>query len=105
MTAAGPTEASVVDAVGKDLFIGGKWRQATGGRTLPVYDPSTGKVLCEVADASPSDGKEALDAAVAAQASWAQHPPRERGEILRRAFALLNERVEELALLMTLEMG
>jgi succinate-semialdehyde dehydrogenase/glutarate-semialdehyde dehydrogenase len=100
-----PTEAGVIDAVGKDLYIGGKWRPATDGKTLPVFDPSTGEVLCEVADASPSDGVEALDAAVAAQESWAKHPPRERGEILRRSFELINDRVEELALLMTLEMG
>ncbi|WP_043662094.1 NAD-dependent succinate-semialdehyde dehydrogenase [Thermocrispum municipale] len=104
MTAA-PTETSVVDNVGKDLFIGGQWRKATDGKTLPVYDPSTGKVLCEVADASPEDGKAALDAAVAAQPSFAKHPPRERGEILRRAYQLLIDRTEELALLMTLEMG
>ncbi|MPY99576.1 MAG: aldehyde dehydrogenase family protein [Actinophytocola sp.] len=100
-----PTESSVVDAVAKDLFIDGKWRPASGSKTLPVRDPSTGEVLCEVADASPADGKDALDAAVAAQASWAQHPPRERGEILRRSYELLMERNEELALLMTLEMG
>ncbi|WP_034270239.1 NAD-dependent succinate-semialdehyde dehydrogenase [Haloechinothrix halophila] len=100
-----PSESSVVDAVGKDLFIDGKWRPASGSKTLPVHDPSTGEVLCEVADASPADGKDALDAAVAAQASWAKHPPRERGEILRRSYELLMERNEELALLMTLEMG
>ncbi len=100
-----PTESSVVDAVAKDLFIDGKWRPASGSKTLPVHDPSTGEVLCEVADASPADGKDALDAAVSAQASWAQHPPRERGEILRRSYELLMERNEELALLMTLEMG
>ena len=58
-----------------------------------------------MADATPSDGMAALDAAVAAQAEWAAHPPRERGEILRRAFEALNDRADELALLMTLEMG
>ncbi|SDX71664.1 succinate-semialdehyde dehydrogenase / glutarate-semialdehyde dehydrogenase [Amycolatopsis xylanica] len=99
------SESGVVNAVEKDLFIGGKWVPASGGRTLPVHDPSTGDVLCEVADASPADGVAALDAAVAAQASWAAVAPRERGEILRRAYQLLTERNEELALLMTLEMG
>ncbi|MFD8497881.1 NAD-dependent succinate-semialdehyde dehydrogenase [Amycolatopsis sp. NPDC059657] len=99
------SESGVVNAVEKDLFIGGKWVPASGGRTLPVHDPSTGTVLCEVADASPADGVAALDAAVAAQASWAAVAPRERGEILRRAYQLLTERNEELALLMTLEMG
>jgi succinate-semialdehyde dehydrogenase / glutarate-semialdehyde dehydrogenase len=104
--ASGPgDEARVVDAVPTGLFIGGEWRPAANGRTLTVDDPSTGKALCEVADASPEDGMAALDAAAAAQASFAAVPPRERGEILRRAYALIMERIDDLALLMTLEMG
>ncbi|MFE0028369.1 NAD-dependent succinate-semialdehyde dehydrogenase [Amycolatopsis sp. NPDC059021] len=99
------TESGVVDAVGKELFIGGKWVAASGGKTFAVQDPATGAELCQVADASPADGVAALDAAVAAQADWAATAPRERGEILRRAYELLVARSEELALLMTLEMG
>ncbi|MGZ8771406.1 MAG: NAD-dependent succinate-semialdehyde dehydrogenase [Aeromicrobium sp.] len=99
------SEKSVVDNVNKQLFIGGTWRDAEGGKTLEVEDPSTGRVLTEVADASVADGKAALDAAVAAQEAWAATPPRDRGEILRRAFELITERTDELALLMTLEMG
>ncbi len=99
------SEAGVVKAVDKELFIGGKWVPAAGGKTFPVLDPSTGEALCEVADASPADGVSALDAAVAAQADWATVAPRERGEILRRAYELLIKRADELALLMTLEMG
>ncbi|WP_410567732.1 NAD-dependent succinate-semialdehyde dehydrogenase [Amycolatopsis sp. cmx-4-61] len=99
------TESGVVEAVGKELFIGGKWVAAQDGKTFPVVDPATGNELCHVADASPSDGLAALDAAVAAQADFAKMAPRERGEILRRAFELLMQRQEELALLMTLEMG
>ncbi|WP_340683851.1 NAD-dependent succinate-semialdehyde dehydrogenase [Amycolatopsis coloradensis] len=99
------SEAGVVTSVGKELFIGGKWVPATDGKTFPVLDPSTGEALCEVADASPADGVSALDAAVAAQADWANVAPRERGEILRRAYELLIKRADELALLMTLEMG
>src|SRR5205085_419243 len=64
-----------------------------------------GQSLCEVADASAQDAQAALDAAVEAGPEWAQHPPRERGEILRRAFEAIMEREDELALLMTLEMG
>ncbi|MGH8791562.1 MAG: aldehyde dehydrogenase family protein, partial [Stackebrandtia sp.] len=100
-----PSESSVVDAVVKELFIGGKWTAASGGKTFPVHDPSTGKALCQIADASPEDGMAALDAAAAAQDAWANHPPRERGEILRRGYEALTARVDELALLMTLEMG
>ncbi|WP_433470531.1 NAD-dependent succinate-semialdehyde dehydrogenase [Saccharomonospora azurea] len=99
------TESSVVEAATKELFIGGKWTPAGSGATFPVSDPATGAVLCEVADASAADGLAALDAAVSAQADWAAHPPRERGEILRRAYDALLARQEELALLMTLEMG
>ncbi|MDQ3157425.1 MAG: NAD-dependent succinate-semialdehyde dehydrogenase [Actinomycetota bacterium] len=99
------SEKSVVDNVNKQLFIGGKWRDAEGGKTLDVEDPSTGLVLTKVADASVADGKDALDAAVAAQESWAAVPPRDRGEILRKAFELITERADDLALLMTLEMG
>jgi succinate-semialdehyde dehydrogenase/glutarate-semialdehyde dehydrogenase len=99
------SETEVVQAVSRELFIGGKWVPATGGKTFPVHDPSNGNVLCEVADASPEDGFAALDAAVAAQADWAATAPRERGEILRRAYEKLIERSDELALLMTLEMG
>ncbi|HEX4108592.1 MAG TPA: NAD-dependent succinate-semialdehyde dehydrogenase [Solirubrobacteraceae bacterium] len=99
------SEQAVLDAVGKDLFIGGEWRSASGGGRLGVEDPATGKVLVEVADGQPSDGLAALDAAVGAQAEWARSAPRERGEILRRAYELLTERIDDLALLMTLEMG
>ncbi|TNC22721.1 NAD-dependent succinate-semialdehyde dehydrogenase [Amycolatopsis alkalitolerans] len=104
-TEADVSETGVVEAVHKELFIGGKWVPATGGRTFSVEDPATGAKLCEVADATPEDGRAALDAAVAAQAEWARTAPRERGEILRRAYELLNARTEELGLLMTLEMG
>jgi succinate-semialdehyde dehydrogenase / glutarate-semialdehyde dehydrogenase len=98
-------EQEVVAQVPKGLFVGGEWRDATGGGTLPVEDPSTGEALGEVADATPRDAIAALDAAVAAQGAWAATPPRERGEILRRAWERLVERTDELALLMTLEMG
>jgi succinate-semialdehyde dehydrogenase / glutarate-semialdehyde dehydrogenase len=98
-------EQSVVDSVPKGVYIGGEWRAASGGKTLAVEDPATGETLCEVADATPEDAKAALDAACDAQAGWAAHPPRERGEILRRAFEEMTERADELALLMTLEMG
>ena len=99
------TEQEVLDAAPKDLLIGGEWRPAAGGARLAVEDPSTGETLCEVADGTEADAMAALDAACAAQAEWAVHPPRQRGEILRRAFELVAARTDELALLMTLEMG
>jgi len=98
-------ELRVIDDVPKTLLVGGHWQEAGGGATFPVHDPSTGETLCEVADASPDDGLDALAAAADAQAGWAARPPRERAEILRRAFEALTARQDELALLMTLEMG
>ena len=79
-------EQSVVESVPQRLLIGGEWRDASGGGTLPVEDPSTGETLCEVADATPEDAMAALDAASPRRPEWAATPPRERGEILRRAF-------------------
>ena len=99
------SEQSVVDSVNKRLFIGGEWREASGGGTLAVEDPSTGEPICDVADGTPEDAVSALDAASGMQSEWAKTAPRERGEILRRAFETIVERSDELALLMTLEMG
>ena len=100
-----PDEAKVVDAVEKRLFIDGKWVDAADGGTFGVVDPSTGGTLAMVSDATPADGRSALDAAVAAQAGWAATAPRQRADVLMGAFELLNQRVDDLALLMTLEMG
>jgi succinate-semialdehyde dehydrogenase/glutarate-semialdehyde dehydrogenase len=97
------TETEIVDSIPRGLLIGGEWVQTSG--TLAVEDPSTGELLAEVADATEQDALAALDAAVAAQPSWGEHPPRERGEILRRAYEEIVARQDELALLMTLEMG
>ncbi len=98
-------EHTVVESVNKQLYIGGEWRDATGGATLKVLDPSTEEPLCEVADATPEDSKAALDAAVAAQKEWAASAPNDRAGILWKAFEALMERADELAVLMTLEMG
>ena len=98
-------EQAVLDGVKTDLFIGGEWRPASEGRTLGVEDPATGETLVEVADAGVDDARAALGAAHEAFQAFRDHPPRERGDILRRAYDLITERTEELALLMTLEMG
>ena len=98
-------EKSALTNVNTQLFIGGEWREASGGATLDVEDPSTGEAIASVADATPEDASAALDAACAVQAEWAAHPPRERGEILRRAYEAITAKADELALVMTLEMG
>jgi succinate-semialdehyde dehydrogenase/glutarate-semialdehyde dehydrogenase len=98
-------EREVLERVPKDLYIGGEWRAATGGGRLAVEDPSTGETIVDVADAEVADGLAALAAAADRQAAWAGHPPRERGEILRRAYEAIVAQADDLALLMTLEMG
>jgi succinate-semialdehyde dehydrogenase / glutarate-semialdehyde dehydrogenase len=98
-------EQEVVDKVKGQLFIGGEWRDSSNGETLAVSDPATEETVKEVADATPDDATAALDAAVEAQAGFAATPANERAEILWKAFEMLNERADELALLMTLEMG
>jgi succinate-semialdehyde dehydrogenase/glutarate-semialdehyde dehydrogenase len=87
------------------LFIGGTWRDAGEGEVFDVLDPADGSVLTQVADGTVADAVEALDAAVEAQPGWAATPPRERGEILRRAFEAVADRADDLAVLMSLEMG
>ncbi|MFZ8758095.1 NAD-dependent succinate-semialdehyde dehydrogenase [Microbacterium sp. HMH0099] len=98
-------ESELLASIPNTLLIDGEWRPAEGGRTVAVNDPATGDVIREIADASVADGEAAMDAAAAAFPSWAATPARERAEILRRAFDLLQERKEDVALLMTLEMG
>ncbi|MDQ4503704.1 NAD-dependent succinate-semialdehyde dehydrogenase [Sinomonas sp. ASV322] len=98
-------EAELLARVPTGLLINGEWRGAAGGKTFAVEDPATGKTLLEIADATSEDALAALDAADGAQAAWARSAPRERAEILRRAFELVTERADDFALLMTLEMG
>ena len=105
MSSTPQSEAALLASVPTGLFIGGEWQDATGGKTFDVRDPSTGAVVRTIADGTPEDGIRALDAAVAAQDAWAATPPRTRSDILRRTFDLVQERKEDLALLMTLEMG
>jgi succinate-semialdehyde dehydrogenase/glutarate-semialdehyde dehydrogenase len=98
-------ERKVLDSVPTGLLIGGEWRPAASGATMKVEDPATGEVLAEVADAGPEDGMAALAAAHDAQAGFAAMAPRARGEILRRAYDAMMANVDDLALIMTLEMG
>ena len=100
-----PDLAALLPDEHRRLLVGGRWRDAEDGATFAVHDPADGSLLTRVADASVGDAVEALDAAVAAQAGWAATPPRERGEILRRAFEMIADRADDLARLMSLEMG
>ncbi|MFH5880411.1 NAD-dependent succinate-semialdehyde dehydrogenase [Arthrobacter sp. NA-172] len=105
MTVTADRESELLASVPTGLLINGQWLPAASGKTFDVEDPATGKVLMSISDAGAEDGAAALDAAAGAQAAWARTAPRERGEILRRAFELVTARAEDFALLMTLEMG
>jgi len=98
-------EQQLIDSLPTKLWIGGEQVDAKDEATMAVDDPSTGETLTEVANASPEDATKALDAVCAVQQEWAATAPRQRGEILRKAWELVVERTEDIALLMTLEMG
>jgi succinate-semialdehyde dehydrogenase/glutarate-semialdehyde dehydrogenase len=98
-------ERAVLDQLPTQLYIAGEWRAASGGSTFAVEDPSTTEALVEVADAEVQDAFAALAAAADRQQEWAATAPRERGEILRRAYEAIVAQTDDLALLMTLEMG
>ncbi|WP_280366017.1 NAD-dependent succinate-semialdehyde dehydrogenase [Nocardia abscessus] len=98
-------ETTLLSATPHQLFIGGEWIDAASGGTFPVRDPATGRIVREVADATADDAIRALDAAVAAQAPWAATAPRTRSDILRAAWELVQQHSDDLALLMTVEMG
>ena len=100
---ANPDVSRVLSSVPTGLWIGGEERPAAS--TFDVVNPATDEVLLSVADASASDAIAALDAACAVQESWAATPARERGEILRSVFETIIEKADDIAMLMTLEMG
>ena len=99
---------SVTDLIadlGTGIHVDGRWRDAASGATFDVINPATGEVVATLADGGPEDAADAIETAGRTQESWAAVPARERAEILRRAYELLIERADELALLMTTEMG
>src|SRR6201991_3221464 len=88
-----------------DLWIGGKWRKASDGARFDVIDPATENKIASVASASVEDAKAAIDAAAGAFEAWAARKPRERAEILRKAFELIVRDAERFAKLITIENG
>ncbi len=88
-----------------DNFIDGRWRPGAAGETFPVVDPADGSTITEVAISTEQDCLDAVRAADAAAASWAATAPRERGEILRKAFEILRDEREDLARLIVRENG
>lgn len=98
-------ESALLAKVPSGCYIGGRWRSAADDVTFAVEDPATGESIARVADAAPLDALDALAAAASAQTAWAASPPRQRADVLRQAYDGVLERLEEFALLITLEMG
>jgi succinate-semialdehyde dehydrogenase/glutarate-semialdehyde dehydrogenase len=100
------TEISGVPAVvPTQLYIGGKWLPSSDGSSFPVYDPATGTAIADVANGTVDDALTAVAAASEAFADWAATPPRQRAEVLRRAFELMTARLDDFAKLITVENG
>ncbi|MCK7677108.1 NAD-dependent succinate-semialdehyde dehydrogenase [Corynebacterium sp. CCM 9186] len=97
--------SALVRSVPTGLLIDGRFTDAADGATFDVFNPATEEHLATLASAGENDAREALDVACRVQGDWARTPARHRSEILRRAFALVHERAEDFATLMTLEMG
>jgi succinate-semialdehyde dehydrogenase / glutarate-semialdehyde dehydrogenase len=87
-----------------ELFINGRWSSGSQG-TFPVIDPATGETITSVARAGADDVDRAITAAHEAWPKWRATPPRERGEVLRRAFEAMIARRDEIADLIAREMG
>ncbi len=100
-----PSAAIDPAAIPRGLFIGGVWREATGGKTIPVSDPSTEESLGTIADATVEDGLAAVAAASEAAADWAMTAPRKRADILMKAFHLMLAKADGLAELISRENG
>ena len=88
-----------------DLWVGGQWKKSSDGQRFGVIDPATEKVIASVASASVEDAKSAVDAASGAFEGWAGRKPRERAEVLRKAFELMMRDAERFAKLITIENG
>lgn len=95
----------MADEAAQTLYIDGKWRAADDGGEFPVHDPSTGDVIGYASNGGRAESEEAIAAAAAAFEEWAGKTPYQRAAILSEAHAIMLERREELAQLMTLEQG
>src|SRR2546421_11279223 len=100
-----PMYDNLLANVPTDLWIGGQWRKSSDGARFDVIDPATENKIASVASASVDDAKAAIDAAHGAFEGWAAKKPRERAEILRKAFELIMRDAERFAKLITIENG
>lgn len=88
-----------------DLYIGGSWHPGASGERFDVLNPATEELIASVASAELADSDTALDAAEAAFKDWSARTPRQRSEVLHRAWELMTARLDDFARLITLENG
>src|ERR671932_746792 len=100
-----PAAARAGAVVKHGIYVNGEWRPARSGRTFEVHNPATGELLARCADAGREETRQAIEAAHAAFPAWSQTPAAQRAQYLSKAAALMNERLEELAKLLTQENG
>ncbi|SEH78898.1 succinate-semialdehyde dehydrogenase / glutarate-semialdehyde dehydrogenase [Rhizobium tibeticum] len=86
-------------------YINGSWTAGGATKTFDVLNPATGEVLASLPDMGAAETREAIDAAYAAQPAWAARPAKERAGILRKWFDLMVAHADELAAILTAEMG
>src|SRR3546814_13675995 len=96
---------TLLEGVKTDLWIGGRWQNASDDARFDVENPATEQVIASVASATVGDCLKAIDAAQGAFAEWAAVSPRARGEVLRKAYDLMVGDGERLARIITLENG
>lgn len=86
-------------------FIGGEWCDAHDGKTFEVTNPSTGELLSSLPDFGVAETKQAIDKAYSAQKLWAAKTAKKRSNIMRNLFNLMVENADDLAIILTAEMG
>ncbi|OZE87772.1 NAD-dependent succinate-semialdehyde dehydrogenase [Rhodococcus sp. 15-649-2-2] len=96
---------AAIAAVPTGVFIGGEWGEAASGDRFEVVNPANEHVIATVADGGPGDARRAIEAAGRVQKEWTRTSPRERSELLRRAYELMLLEQEDLAHIITSEMG
>ena len=101
----GDAAQALLAKVPTGAYIAGAWRESSDGSRIEVSDPATGEQIASVANGTVADATAAVDAATAALGAFAATAPRQRAEMLRRAFELMTERLEDVARLIVLENG
>jgi succinate-semialdehyde dehydrogenase/glutarate-semialdehyde dehydrogenase len=89
----------------ESAFVGGGWQDAQSGHTFEVTNPSTGEILGEVPDLGTAETRLAIEAAYVAQKRWEKLAAKERSLVMRRWYELVLSNLDDLAIILTSEMG